>query len=221
MPTDDPKAVHMYLHFVHTGDTLAQVTHVPSNGSALQPSNGPPPQHATPQYASAARHHVHNGAIVLLPPANNAPATVAAQSNGGSAAPSSSDSVRDQILNRYTELAMIYVLAEQLQDVRTKNAVVVKMLRTMETEDQNGFRQWPDLSAVDHVYNGTPEGNLMPQLICAQYTWGASQFPRWLRERLADVNKEFLCDLVDKLHADRMLDDDHPKFYVEDYLEDE
>jgi hypothetical protein len=92
MPTDDPKFVYLYLNFVHTEETLDQVTVRPSNWSTTQVSNGLDPR-------------------------------------------SVDDDIPRLIDNVYVEVARIYVLAEQLQDVRTKYAAIVKMIRAMEMYD--------------------------------------------------------------------------------------
>ena len=106
MPEDDPDAVRLYLNFIYTNATAAQIT-----------TDNP---------------------VVFA----------------------------GQIFEQKLEVAKVYVLAEKLQDTFTKNAMVRMMSElTLFKRDKNGRRYGPGHESISIVYNGTPEKNLMRQLL--------------------------------------------------------
>jgi hypothetical protein len=90
-------------------------------------------------------------------------------------------------------LAQVYVLAEKLQDLRTKNAMIVRVFDTMNLRNDKGENTIPYPKAVAHVYEGTPDGSKMRQFLVD--AWTAADACT-VSQYCAVFPKEFLCDLV-------------------------
>lgn len=56
----------------------------------------------------------------------------------------------------YTTLAELYILAEKLMDVKTKNNVLDGILRASRMSDKSGASYFPSFTTVETIYNGTP-----------------------------------------------------------------
>jgi hypothetical protein len=108
--------------------------------------------------------------------------------------------VSDQILGEYRMLARVYVLAEKLQDTRTKNAVVQAMMNLSQRKDEAGKLRMPDPEAITILYSGTVHSSAGRRLVVDLcFVVDAES----LRKNIDNLPKDFLGDLAIALCTDR------------------
>jgi hypothetical protein len=114
------------------------------------------------------------------------------------------------ICKEYWKLVKVYVLAESLQDVAARNAVVIAMLDLARVRYSDGVGVVPSSGAASFGYAGTPESSplrrLLVDLICG----------RPLQDIIVDLhggdqhggrlNKEFVVDLATKVQEIYIMD---------------
>jgi hypothetical protein len=106
------------------------------------------------------------------------------------------DGFKTQMRQYYLQLMQVYVLAEKLQDTRTKNALVHKVFDAVYLHEEDERWYLPSSAAVAYLYENTLEGNSMRKLVAAFYTMLA---PNTLSVHRDVLPKEFLCDLISAL----------------------
>lgn len=98
-----------------------------------------------------------------------------------------------QVEEKYMESAKINVLAEKLQDTQTKNVLIVRVLKTRMKHDDNHDCCLPSTSIIEVVYQGTPEGNKMRQMLVDTWT---TVHPEHVLDHCKTLPKGFLGDLA-------------------------
>jgi hypothetical protein len=108
--------------------------------------------------------------------------------------------VSDQIIGEYRMLARVYVLAEKLQDIRTKNAIVQAMMNLSQRKDEAGKSRLPDPEAITILYGGTVCGSAGRRLVVDLCFFVNVES---LRQNIDDLHKDFLGDLAIAVCTDR------------------
>ncbi|KAF2869129.1 hypothetical protein BDV95DRAFT_670057 [Massariosphaeria phaeospora] len=98
---------------------------------------------------------------------------------------------QEGIGDKFRDLTRVYVLAEQLQDSRTKNSVIRSIFAS--TEIQNGTFSIPCSHGVALGYGGTPEDSPLRRLYVDLWTYLT---PGTIADVYDTVPKEFLRDLA-------------------------
>ncbi|KAI8939494.1 hypothetical protein NX059_003265 [Plenodomus lindquistii] len=109
-------------------------------------------------------------------------------------------------LNEGTIIAKLYVLAEKLQDVETKDLSVAKMLALCQSRNNNGRLRGPYSEWFPIVYQGTTSGSPMRKLLVDICTFGGGK--QW-QETLSEVaaqswSRDFILELAIRLMSKRM-----------------
>ncbi|RMZ70588.1 BTB POZ domain containing [Pyrenophora seminiperda CCB06] len=81
---------------------------------------------------------------------------------------------RDDMKNQCIVLCSVYVLAEKLQDAKTKNGAMKVLWALYNTEGKEGFAKVPHFSTVKLVYDGTPPKSLARHFLV--YVWSTVPF---------------------------------------------
>lgn len=100
---------------------------------------------------------------------------------------------QNDLLPEYVTLAHLFVLGEKLIDTHFTNAVVRAFLRRRATLVE-GKRYSPVGEAVDIIYNGTPSGSKMRQLLVDDHA--GRGWPHWIQSETERPNAEFLYELA-------------------------
>ncbi|KAJ4313386.1 hypothetical protein N0V94_006970 [Neodidymelliopsis sp. IMI 364377] len=94
-------------------------------------------------------------------------------------------------------LMQIYVLAEQLQDIKTKNAVLKAILHgTNKKREHDGCRYYPGEEAINILYKGTPPGSPARKLLVDMYV--SYDVPEW-KPTDAEWHGEFIREIAVEL----------------------
>ncbi|KAF2443933.1 hypothetical protein P171DRAFT_444196 [Karstenula rhodostoma CBS 690.94] len=100
----------------------------------------------------------------------------------------------------FTKLINLYILAEKLQDVETRNIVMDTLLATVfppEGEGRTGYL--PNLENVQLIFDGTPEGSPLREYVVDVYAHGVSHQRMQARSKHIENPPEFLLMLAVKL----------------------
>lgn len=93
------------------------------------------------------------------------------------------------------QLSKLYVLAELLQDIATKNNTLKAFVHSVFTVRQHGSWMMPGDECTRVMYQGTPPNSLMRRLLVDMYS--AYERSRYINEH-EDWPKDFLYDLAVK-----------------------
>lgn len=93
---------------------------------------------------------------------------------------------------QYRNSCSLYVFAEKILDVETKNAVIHAMLEMARTKQINGQTYGPSSDDVNTIYKGTVVGSPARRLMVDLYTYRAKG--DWIGQRPFSI--EFLRDLL-------------------------
>jgi hypothetical protein len=99
--------------------------------------------------------------------------------------------------NEHVKLAKLYVLAEKLQDIDTKNTVLEAMLLATRQTRSDGKCYYPGNGPICLIYAGTVPGSPMRKLLVDFYTYQAEA--NWLSESDETWPTEFTHELAIKL----------------------
>lgn len=99
-------------------------------------------------------------------------------------------------------LAKLYVLAEKLQDVVTKNLVVDAMLLSCRQTSAGGIALTPSLAVIAIIYSGTPPGSPMRRMMTDPFSYRARS--SWISRNVEDWPRDFLFDLAISLLEKRL-----------------
>ncbi|KAH7095251.1 hypothetical protein FB567DRAFT_586580 [Paraphoma chrysanthemicola] len=125
-----------------------------------------------------------------------------------------SDFTYEDVWDEYDDLFRLYILAEKLQDVKTKNAVIAAAIDTTRTRTKNGKYTIPQSNIINIVYEGTPIGSPARRLITDMYsivpmTWIISHL------QSTPMHGDFLVDLEVALSEIRPIKAEHKGNIVE------
>jgi hypothetical protein len=101
---------------------------------------------------------------------------------------------KDDSMEEVSRLAKLYVLAEKLQDIETKDLVVEAMLLGSREIRKDGQCYAPGPEAVGAIYAGTMPGSPMRRLYVDIYTYRANSI--WLSKNSGDWPSEFVHELA-------------------------
>jgi hypothetical protein len=101
------------------------------------------------------------------------------------------------------ELAKLYVFAEKVQDVRTKNAVTKAFLNSVWKLRISGKWSSPHADCVNVIYRGTTPGSAMRRLIVDIHAYAIIQ---GVTLEVKDWPKEFFAELGLELLTTRLTD---------------
>ena len=113
----------------------------------------------------------------------------------------SEDEAVKQASLEYIRLGKLYVFAEKLQDVTTKNLTVTAFVEALSLR-RLGMRHFPNSDVITLIYNGTPKPCPIRELLVDIYAIYA--VPSWWGKDVAeDYPKDFLFDTMRRLTEDR------------------
>ncbi|KAF3005142.1 hypothetical protein E8E13_010416 [Curvularia kusanoi] len=97
--------------------------------------------------------------------------------------------------DEHDDLAKLYVFAEKIQDIRTKNVVIQAFLKNVWKMQLDDNWHYPDEETIKIIYDRTPPGCPMRRLLVDIYAHATGSVPEW------DVTypSKFLEDLVTEL----------------------
>ncbi|KAI8939493.1 hypothetical protein NX059_003264 [Plenodomus lindquistii] len=105
-------------------------------------------------------------------------------------------------------IARLYILAEKLQDVITRNATVEEMLEACRTPNSDGETYCMGTETVNIIYEGSPPGSPMRRLVVDIYTCRATKDWSQLFQLDNAWPRDFLPELVSSLIAKRTVPKD-------------
>ena len=127
--------------------------------------------------------------------------------------------VGTRVMCQYEDLCALYVLAEKLQDIQTKNAIIQTILDIRHTIQSNNRYLIPNGEAIRIIYDGTTAGSLARKLLVDFWAYRGKGL--WLRDY--ELPADFLRDLVIKLMDTRPviagMTKDTSSTYMEDVAE--
>ncbi|KAI8939495.1 hypothetical protein NX059_003266 [Plenodomus lindquistii] len=95
--------------------------------------------------------------------------------------------------NECCNIAKLYVLAEKLQDIASKNAAISAMLAAF--EERNDAKGIPGSSIIKIVWDGTPSGSKMRKLIVDM--WADRATGSWIKKyKGKEWPADFLVDMT-------------------------
>jgi hypothetical protein len=110
----------------------------------------------------------------------------------------------DEIPDNYTRgtesttLAELYVLAEKLRDVESKDAVITAMIVASRDVQQNGKMYYPGPYPISIIYEGTPEKSLARKFLIDCYTSRDTGIGFRVDDYPKDFQRELLLNVLEK-----------------------
>lgn len=118
-----------------------------------------------------------------------------------------------QGLEEQLELANLYVFAEKMQDVRTKNKVVKAFMQTVFKIRKDGVWFAPAVKVVRLIYENTLAGSPMRRLLVDIFAYAISHKYDWRVEH----PKQFLIEVLVELSTARLTGCEGPALQAGDY----
>ncbi|KAH7085520.1 hypothetical protein BKA63DRAFT_19392 [Paraphoma chrysanthemicola] len=96
--------------------------------------------------------------------------------------------------DEHINLTRLYVLAEKLRDIDSKNCVIQACVVRWQQLHNGGRRYAPGETVIGLIYHGTPAGSQFRKLLVDVYTYRARS--KWLRDAEMVWPSDFLSELA-------------------------
>ncbi|CAO2656483.1 Nn.00g052860.m01.CDS01 [Neocucurbitaria sp. VM-36] len=104
--------------------------------------------------------------------------------------------------HEYRVLANLYVLADKIQDIAAKRAILEAMVEATFTIRNDGSTTYPGIPTIDRIYAGTSASDPMREFLVDCYVFAGNHFT-WSREDGNRFPHEFLFDVMVQLFKDK------------------
>jgi hypothetical protein len=107
---------------------------------------------------------------------------------------------KTHVSRQYQRLFCVYILADKLQDVVTKNAAITAIVGLKDLTNADGGWAIPSPGTINHVYKETTERSPARRLVASLY----SRLPFiTILKNTANMHEDFLDDLAESLNIAR------------------